>query len=284
MNEESVGDRPTGFVRTAGGELWAARTVAACSAFAWAILFFGVIDLAVPIDETPGFYESYLLETGWGVLYTFLVGVPLLSLAVAPRMLLPLVEVAVVAVCLAVTAVAAGSWVQLVPAVLLSLNCFALVALTGRGREHSRGALVPRLDPAVGVVAVALVPPALLFAGDMVLGYREGRPPLDDDTWGIDHWPTQAALALAVAVLAVVAAGGVRERWSGTAVSAGTVVLAVGWFGFWSATYPGHAGSAGGAGGTGLLLWACVFTAVVAWRSAAHRARADRRRRGSVVR
>jgi hypothetical protein len=125
-----------------------------------------------------------------------------------------------------------------------------------------------RLDPVVGVVAVVLVPPAVLFAVDMVAGYREGRPPLDDDTWWIDHWPTQAALALAVAGVAVAVAAGVRARWSGTAVSAGCVAVTAGWFGAWSAIYPKHAGGAGEAWGIALIGWACAFIGVVGWRLA----------------
>ena len=50
-----------------------ARLIAAVSAVVWGLLFFGVIDLLVAVEHTPGFYESYLLETGWGLLYTFLV-------------------------------------------------------------------------------------------------------------------------------------------------------------------------------------------------------------------
>ena len=112
--------------KTSGGHVVATRAVAAASAFFWAFVFFGLIDLAVPVDETPGFYDSYLLETGWGVLYTFLVGAAFVSLAARPRMVMPLAQVALAAVCLAVTALAAGSWVQLVPAMLLASNCYAL--------------------------------------------------------------------------------------------------------------------------------------------------------------
>ena len=63
------------------------------SAAFWAILFFGVIDLAVPVGKTPGFFDAYLLETGWGVLFTFLVAAPFLSLVVRPAMAMPVVQV-----------------------------------------------------------------------------------------------------------------------------------------------------------------------------------------------
>jgi hypothetical protein len=127
------------------------------------------------------------------------------------------------------------------------------------------------LDPVVGAGAATLVPPAALFAVDMVNGYRERRPPLDDDTWGMDHWPMQAALALAAAGVAVAVAAGVRGRWTGTTVSAGCLAVAAGWFGYWSAIYPNHAGSAGQAGGIGLIGWVVAFIGVVSWRLAQRR-------------
>jgi hypothetical protein len=146
------------------------------------------------------------------------------------------------------------------------LNCWVFLALRpGRMRVLGRSHRL-RLDLLAGLVAVSLIPPAVLFAVDMIMGYREGRPPLDDDTWGIDHWPTQAAMALAVATIAVAVAAGVRARWSGAAASAGCVALAAGWFGFWSAAYPDHAGSAGGAWGLALIVWAGAFMGVVGWR------------------
>jgi len=247
-----------------------ARAFAGGSSLFWTLVFMGVVDLAVPIQETPGFYESYLLETGWGVLYTLLVGAAFVSLAVRPGMVMPLTQVGIVAVCVAVTAVAAGSWIQLVPGLLLGLNCYVFLRL-GRYRRVRGNWYPPRLDPLVGALALGLVPLGVLFAVDMVNGFREGRPPLDDDTWYIDHWPMQAAFALAAAGVAVAVAAGVRNRSSGTAVSAGCVAVAVGWFGYWSATYPNHAGSAGEAGGTGLIGWAAAFVVVVAWRLARRR-------------
>lgn len=262
--------------RAAGLNAGAARAAAAGSALFWAFLFYGLIDLVVPIDQTPGFYDSYLLETGWGVLYTFMVGLAFVSLAVRPAMLVPLAQVALVAGSLTVTALAAGSWVQLAPALLLGANCYGMLMLTQRKAAWPAAWYRLRLDPPTGVAAVVLTAPAVLFAYDMVMGYREGRAPLDDDTAGIDHWPTQAALGLAVAALAVVVAAGVRARWSGTAVSASCLAVATGWFGFWSAVYPDHAGSAGRAPGLTLIAWAFAFAGLVWWRLARSRAPAKR--------
>ena len=121
----------------------------------------------------------------------------------------------------------------------------------------ARGLVSPETGSGGRLVAVASVLPAVMFAVDMVMGYREGRPPRGDNTYYIDHWPTQAAMALTVAAVAVAVAARVRARWSGTAVSGGCVAVAAGWFGFWSLAYPDHAGSAGGA--WGWRTWACAF-------------------------
>ena len=52
-------EAPTPSTESAGSSrLVAARVVAALSAVLWGFFFFGLIDLAVPIDETPGFYDS----------------------------------------------------------------------------------------------------------------------------------------------------------------------------------------------------------------------------------
>ncbi|QIK76645.1 hypothetical protein [Nocardioides piscis] len=251
---------------TRDGRQPAVRGVAAASALFWGLLFFGVIDLLVPVQETFGFHEAYLLETGWGVLYTFLVSAAFVVLVVRPTLVMPVVQLAIVAASLAGTAVAAGSWIQLAPAVLLALSCWAVVALAHGRPRHLVVRRSRRPDPWVGVLAVGSVPPAVLFAVDMVAGFRQRRPPLDDDTWGIDHWPTQAAMALAVAAAAVAVAVGIRARWSGAAASAGCVAVAAGWFGYWSGAYPGHAGSAGEAGGLALIGWAVAFVVVVSWR------------------
>jgi hypothetical protein len=165
-----------------------------------------------------------------------------------------------------VTALAAASWIQLVPAVLLAANAWALRALVGGPVHVPAGWYRQGWDPVVAVGAAVAVPPAALFAVDMVAGFREGRPPLDDDTWWIDHWPMQAAAALTLVAVAAAVSAGVRGRWSGTPVSAGCVAAAACWFGYWSATYPDHAGSAGRAWGIALVVWGCVFAGLVAWR------------------
>ena len=54
----------------------ARRAVAALAALVWGFFFFGLIDLLVRFVPVDDFYDTYLLETGWGVLYFILVTVP----------------------------------------------------------------------------------------------------------------------------------------------------------------------------------------------------------------
>ena len=82
--------------------------------------------------QDPRFFDSYLLETGWGLLYTFLVAAPLLAMAIRPGLTMPIVQVAAVGVAVGVTAVVSGSFGQLIPAGLLLLNA-AFAADLGRG-------------------------------------------------------------------------------------------------------------------------------------------------------
>ena len=218
--------------------------MAAVSAVFWVVLFFGVIDLLVPIERTPGFYDSYLLETGWGLVYTFLVGAAFVALAVRPSLVLPPVQVALVGLCLALTGLASGSFGSL-SAVALVGNAYAVARLAHGAVPTPPGWRRPHVDVPLTVLALLLAAPAMVFAFDMIAGYRSGRPPTDDDTWGLDHWPTQAALALGVVAVALAVAAGVRGRRSGTVVSAACVAVTAGWFGVVSVVHPSHAGSIG---------------------------------------
>jgi hypothetical protein len=64
-----------------------ARVLAVVFALFWAVLFFGVIDLLVVVIQDEVFYEHYIVEAGWGLLYTVLVPVPLIAWAVRPQWL-----------------------------------------------------------------------------------------------------------------------------------------------------------------------------------------------------
>ena len=83
----------------------ARSTVAGLGALLWGFFFYGLIDLLVRFVPFDDFYETYLLETGWGVLYFILVTVPLLSVMFVPALTSPVTQVALAGCAVAVAAV-----------------------------------------------------------------------------------------------------------------------------------------------------------------------------------
>ena len=239
----------------------ARRAVAALGALFWGFFFYGLIDLLVPVVSMEGFYESYLLETGWGVLYLMLVAVPLLCVAIRPEFTSPIAQVALAGCAVGVIAVLTPAWLQLLPAAGLLLTAGLVHLLAVPQTEHSpfRWNRVVRAgvreDWSNLLLTLAAAVPLIWFAAEMVASTREGRPPIDDITAGLDHWPMQAALALTILFTAGLAA--VRE--DGWQVSAWTVIAATAWMGAFSIAYPQHAGSFGRPGGWMAILWSALF-------------------------
>lgn len=177
------------------------RVLAGLFALSW-IVFpgFGAIDLSVTWDAD----WPQVLEAGWGLFFTVLVGAAFAAVAVRPGASAPPVaQLAVATLALAVSVVAAReaplAWVP----VVLAVEAMAVAWLAGtslRAWTVSRGASMPMLAlAAIGVV------PWLAYALDMWSANRDER--LDSDiTNGIDHYAVQGALGLALAVLPPLAA------------------------------------------------------------------------------
>jgi hypothetical protein len=129
--------------------------------------------------------------------------------------------------------------------------------LTNLGKRTHRPTMLLALVAAI---------PLTFFAADMVAGAREKRPPTDDITAGLDHWPMQAALALAIFAVAALAAC----RLSGWRVSAWTAAAAAAWMGAFSVAYPQAAGGLGATGGWAAIGWSALLAASV-WVESRHR-------------
>jgi hypothetical protein len=235
----------------------------------WLLLFFGLVDLSVPLffQSRPEFYEGYLIETGWGVLFTFFAGIPMCVLGVrsdwTSAALLPAASgVAVLVACLA-----SGQPVQLIIVAALLVPSAAVWALSrtvgdagrgpsGRARLLGTGGFGSRI-PTLGLALVAL-PPALIFAAAMIRTALEGEPE-PDYTYVFDHYPIQAAsvlvIPMATALLALRLPG-----WRPM-----TIVVAVGtaWYGLVSIVHPDHLGSWGAAWGWTGVAWAVALSALV---------------------
>jgi hypothetical protein len=216
------------------------------------VLFFGLVDLSVPLffQSRPDFYASYLLETGWGVLFTFFVGIPLCVLGWRPwsasAALLPVAAGTAVLV----AAIAAAQPRQLLIAAALLAVSAGIFALYGSA-EPEAVRMAGRFHwPTLALSAIAL-PTAGTFASDMAMAAREGREPVDF-TWEFDHWPIQAAAAVAIPVAGAL----LSFRLPGWRLMVFIVTAGAAWFGTLSISYPDHAGSLGTVPGWSSIGWA----------------------------
>jgi hypothetical protein len=235
-----------------GVRLRLARLLAGLGAVFFAVPFFGVVDLLVVLVNDPDWRASYLLEAGWGVLFTFLVAVPCAFLAVRPDRGLWVAQLVAVSVSLAVATLWTAYAPVLVPAVLV----VALAA--GVGQLAGVGPRPLPLDRWLRWIVVLGAVGAGAFATRVIGEY----PAVDPDlTWGIDHHPVQAAAGLALVAVGAVAAAGVGGRVAGWRVPVWTVSVAAGWLGAWSAVHPGVPGSAGAGLGVTAVAWAVLFAA-----------------------
>jgi hypothetical protein len=228
-------------------------------------LFFGLVDLSVPLffQSRPDFYESYLLETGWGVLFTFFVGIPLCILGWRPGnasgALLPVAAGTGVLV----AAIAAAQPRQLlIAAALLALSA-GIFALYGSTEPEALRMAGSFHWPTLALSVIAL-PAAGAFASDMATAAREGRNPVDL-TWDFDHWPVQAAAALVVPLAGAL----LSFRLPGWRPMVFIAAAGAAWFGTVSIVYPGHPGSLGTTIGWSSIIWAAVLAGSTFHRGAA---------------
>lgn len=234
-----------------------ARVVAGLGSVFFGVLFFGLIDLATVLINDPGWRESYLLETGWGVLFTLLVAVPLGALAARPHLGILLAQLVAVSVAMAAATVWSGYAPQLAPATGVVVVAAAVGQLAG---HRLRG--LP-LDRALRWLAVLGAFGGGAFASGVLAEYPAADPDL---TWGLDHHPMQAALGLAVATVGAVAAAGVGGRVAGWRIPVWTLSVTVGCVGGWSVVYPELPGSAGRGLGLAAVVWAVAFAGLAEWR------------------
>jgi hypothetical protein len=240
-----------------GVRIVTARFVAGVGSFFFAVLFFGLIDLSTVLLQDPDWRESYLLEAGWGALFTLLVAVPLGVLTARPGRGILLAQLVAVSVAIAAATLWAGYAPQLAPAT----GVVVLAAVIGQLAGHRfRG---PQLDRALRWLTVLGAFGGGAFATRVLAEYPALEP---DTTWGLDHHPMQAAVGLAVATVGAVAAAGVGGRTPGWRVPVWTVALAAVWIGGWSIVYPDLPGSAGTALGAGAVAWGAAFAGTAEWR------------------
>src|SRR6478672_10311896 len=93
MSEPASGSVPT----LHRARLRSARIVAGAGALFWGFFWFGLIDLLVVVEQDQIFYQDYILESGWGLLFLVLVAVPLVVLTISPGSAVSVTQLTVVA-------------------------------------------------------------------------------------------------------------------------------------------------------------------------------------------
>ena len=226
----------------------AARVVAGLAAVFWGFLWFGVIDLLVVVEQDERFHQHYLLESGWGLLYLVVVAAPLVALAGRPGRADALAQLVVATVAVLVGALWGGAWPQLWTGLGLGLTVTASAWL-GRGRPVRW----TRPDALLSVLALVGLPVAVGYGAPLA---REAID-VGDITNGVNHYPMQASLALAVVGLVALAAV-TRSRLP--AWSAGISAL---WLGIESVAYPDLPASLGTTGGVLTVAWGVLVVVAV---------------------
>ena len=230
-----------------------ARVLAALFGASW-IVFpgFGLVDLSVTWSSD----WPQVLEAGWGLFFTVLVGVAFAVAAARPRSAgPPVAQLTVATIALAVSVVAgregALTWVP----VLLAVETLVVASLS---RPAWRSSTVPGGVRAsvLGLAAVG-VAPWLAYAVDMWAANREARPD-SDITNGIDHYAVQGALGLALAVLPALA--GLRPALIPLATACPGVAAA--YLGLVSFAWEDAAGGFGRTWSAAAMAWGLCLVAV----------------------
>lgn len=243
----------------------AAPAIAALGVLVWLIGLMGIIDLTVPLVPLEDFYDAYLIETSWGLLYTVLLGVPTAVLAFRPQHDAAAQQILATAAALALGAAAAPELGHLVPAALAVGLVAAVRALHGSPTfPPSPQRTLTRRDAPVAVVVLAGLLPAIAIASQATSAFRDPTVP-SDVTQNLDHWPAHAAFALATVLVAALAMLRTRGAW----LPASTAALSAAWFGATSIAFPDHDGSLGTTVGWLAIAWGAALLATVVLRRAA---------------
>jgi hypothetical protein len=230
------------------------RVAAGLFGLFWGFFFYGLIDL-LAFAQGEQFHAALLLSTGWGLVFLFLVAGPLFALGVRASSVSPsaLAQVALVAAAVGAAAALSSSAEHLLVSAGL-IATVAVLAVLARDRPWDvmrtwRWSAVP------GALLILAVAPCCAYA--WTSARTTGGAQLTDDTWGLDHWPVQAALPLALLLICALAAGH-PSGWRLPLWSAGT---AAAWFAVACWLEPNLVASVSRPWAAITLLWSAAFVA-----------------------
>lgn len=182
----------------------AVRAIAGVFAVSWIVLpGFGAIDLAVTWSSD----WPQVLEAGWGLFSTVVVGAAFVLFALRPRASRPVaLQLVAATIALGVAAVASEEARLLWFAAALALEA-AIVSAVAQRQWRDPPTPGGRIDPSWPLLVVAAVGtvPWLAYALDMWALNRERRVDADI-TIGVDHYSMQGAFALSLVLLSLLAA------------------------------------------------------------------------------
>lgn len=230
------------------------RVLALVWAVGWFVPWFGLIDLTVTWDDE----WPVVLEAGWGMFHTMLVGVPFVAVGVCrrvPAAVPVLLWVSVAA--LALSGVVAREFALLAVSGVLVAQVLLVVGVPSRPRIPS----LPRdlISKALLVLTLASAVPWTAYALDM---WRLNRQAIDhgDITNGIDHYSVQGAFAISLVVLsAVMTVAPQTRRFVGACVG-----LSAAYIGLLCLVWHPTPGSFGQPWSTLCLLWGLLLV-VLPW-------------------
>jgi hypothetical protein len=220
----------------------------------WGFFFYGLIDL-LAFAQGEQFHATLLLSTGWGLVFLFLTAAPLVALGLRASAVSPsaLAELALVAAAVLAAAALSSSPRHLSVAAGLTATV-AVLAVLARDRPWDvvrtwRWSAVP------GTLVILATAPCCAYA--WTSARTTGGAQLTDDTWGLDHWPVQAALPLALMLISALAAG----HPTGWRLPTWTAGAAAAWFAVVCWLEPHLVGSVSRPWAAITLLWSAVFIA-----------------------
>ncbi|WP_324650735.1 hypothetical protein [Georgenia sp. H159] len=241
-----------------------ARVVAVLFALIAAVILMGLIDLlTLPGWVNQDFEWEVPLEASWGALFTFFLAGGYVWLALYPKTPSPAFgQLTISGSALLVAAVAGTDWRPLALATGVALSGLVLWRLVDRPVPALPGGR-PSAPWAMSTVAVLGFPLWLPYALAAFAQSRAGV--LGSVTQGVEHWPVQGAVGVALMLGSVALA-----LWDeGRALLRVAVSLSAVYIGMAELAYPDRAGAMGSLlWGIGVTLWGLLVALIVVPRRA----------------
>lgn len=223
-----------------------------CTVTWWVLPGMGLVDLSVSWDPD----WLVMLEAGWGLLFTVGLGLPFLVAAVAPGLArVALLQLYAVTAALLVGVALGLEWQAWWIFLMLAVEVPLVHAVAPPRRP------VPRsLTPALLVLAAVAAPGALAHAWSMAADNRRTLI-VSDITNATDHFAVQAALALALVLLPLIAGWRAESR---RLLGTSTALMAA-YLGLVSHSWPGTTAGYSATWSVAVMVWAVAVLAASWW-------------------